>query len=124
MVILAPHITKISETHPVIERIGYHYRDYFAKQWPRFKDEHWGVLAHSTHLRGGTYDDENGEQARGQGHPGDRYPRRCSSLGPTWATSIRTRSISRIGLPIQEAPGRSQCRRGSVPPCARENGEA
>lgn len=43
----------------VIERIGYHTRDYFMKQWPRFKDEPWGDLAHSTHVRGiGTY--ENG----------------------------------------------------------------
>ena len=34
-------------------------RDYFVKQWERFKDYPWGVLAHSTHLRGdGTF--ENG----------------------------------------------------------------
>ena len=31
------------------------------KQWDRFKDMPWGVLAHSTHLRGaGTYDAETG----------------------------------------------------------------
>ena len=33
------------------------------KQWDRFSSVHWGVLAHSTHLRGaGTYDAETGEE--------------------------------------------------------------
>jgi nickel-dependent lactate racemase len=37
------------------------YKDYFVKQWERFKDYPWGVLAHSTHLRGdGIYDAESG----------------------------------------------------------------
>ncbi|TML25353.1 MAG: hypothetical protein E6G35_12245, partial [Actinobacteria bacterium] len=40
-------------------------RDYFVKQWARFRDLHWGVLAHSTHLRGaGTYDPVAGERCR------------------------------------------------------------
>jgi nickel-dependent lactate racemase len=62
VVIYAPHITEISYTHGhVLDRVGYHVRDYFVKQWERFKDEPWGVLAHSTHLRGvGTYDAESG----------------------------------------------------------------
>ncbi len=62
VVIYAPHITEISYTHgPVIDQVGYHVRDYFAKQWERFKDYPWGVLAHSTHLRGiGTYDADTG----------------------------------------------------------------
>jgi nickel-dependent lactate racemase len=65
VIVYAPHITRISETHPEIERIGYHCRDYFIKQWDRFKDYHWGVLAHSTHLRGaGTWDPELGERDR------------------------------------------------------------
>ncbi len=60
VIIYAPHIDEISYTHgQVLEEIGYHVRDYFAKQWDRFKDYPWGVVAHSTHLRGaGTY--ENG----------------------------------------------------------------
>ena len=60
LIIFAPHIHEISLTHgDLIKRIGYHTRDYFLKQWPRFKDEPWGILAHSTHVRGiGTY--ENG----------------------------------------------------------------
>jgi nickel-dependent lactate racemase len=58
VVIYAPHITEISYTHGhIIDRVGYHVRDYFVQQWDRFKDTPWGVLAHSTHLRGvGTYD--------------------------------------------------------------------
>jgi hypothetical protein len=65
LIIYAPHIAHVSETHgPLIERIGYHTRDYFLKQWDRFKDIPWGILAHSTHVKGiGTY--ENGvEQPR------------------------------------------------------------
>lgn len=61
VVILAPHITTISAMHPEIEEIGYHCRDYFVQQWARFAHLHWGVLAHSTHLRGtGTYDAATG----------------------------------------------------------------
>ncbi|MFH0910113.1 MAG: lactate racemase domain-containing protein [Planctomycetota bacterium] len=60
LIIYAPHITETSVTHGrVIREIGYHTRDYFLKQWDRFKRHPWGVLAHSTHVRGiGTY--ENG----------------------------------------------------------------
>lgn len=65
VIVYAPHITRISAMHPEIERIGYHCRDYFLKQWDRFAHHHWGVLAHSTHLHGaGTYDPEHGEHAR------------------------------------------------------------
>ncbi|MBN1430899.1 MAG: DUF2088 domain-containing protein [Anaerolineae bacterium] len=65
VIIYAPHISEISYTHGrIIDEVGYHVRDYFVKQWDRFKGKPWGVLAHSTHLRGvGTY--ENGiEQPR------------------------------------------------------------
>ena len=55
----------ISETHPEIYEIGDHCRDYFVKQWDTFSGVHWGVLAHSTHLRGaGTWDAEHGEHDR------------------------------------------------------------
>ena len=59
LIIYAPHLHEISVTHgQKIEQIGYHVRDYFLKQWDLFKDEPWGVLAHSTHVRGrGTYED-------------------------------------------------------------------
>ena len=40
-------------------KIWYHCRDYFTQQWDKFKEVPWGVLAHSTHVRGtGTF--ENG----------------------------------------------------------------
>ena len=60
LIIYAPHMKEISITHGAkIEQVGYHVRDYFTKQWERFRDVPWGVLAHSTHVRGqGTY--ENG----------------------------------------------------------------
>jgi nickel-dependent lactate racemase len=60
VIIYAPHIDEISYTHgAIIDQVGYHVRDYFVKQWDRFKDYPWGVLAHSTHLKGvGTF--ENG----------------------------------------------------------------
>jgi nickel-dependent lactate racemase len=62
VVIYAPHITEISYTHGhVIDQVGYHVRDFFVKQWDRYKEYPWGVLAHSTHLRGiGTYDAATG----------------------------------------------------------------
>jgi lactate racemase len=60
LIIYAPHLDTVSITHGEhIMKIGYHCRDYFIKQWDKFKDHPWGVLAHSTHVRGsGTY--ENG----------------------------------------------------------------
>jgi nickel-dependent lactate racemase len=65
VILYAPHITEISVTHQEIYEIGYHCRDYFVKQWDRFSGVHWGVLAHSTHLRGGgTYDEVHGERCR------------------------------------------------------------
>jgi nickel-dependent lactate racemase len=60
LIIYAPHIVEVSLTHgKLIRQIGYHCRDYFLKQWDRFKAVPWGTLAHSTHVRGiGTF--ENG----------------------------------------------------------------
>jgi nickel-dependent lactate racemase len=62
IVIYAPHLTEVSYTHGrIIDEIGYHCRDYFMKQWDRFKDYPGGVLAHSTHVRGmGGYDSATG----------------------------------------------------------------
>ncbi len=65
VVIYAPHIDEVSYTHgPVIDVVSYHCRDYFLKQWDRFKDYPWGVLAHSAHVKGlGTYDSDTGIEA-------------------------------------------------------------
>lgn len=58
VVIYSPRITEVSYTHgKLIDEVGYHCRDYFLKQWDRFKHYPGGVLAHSTHVKGlGTYD--------------------------------------------------------------------
>jgi nickel-dependent lactate racemase len=60
LIIYAPHISEVSYTHgKVLDRIGYHTRDYFLKQMDKFKDIPRSSMAHSTHVRGcGTY--ENG----------------------------------------------------------------
>jgi len=59
LIIYAPHITEVSVTHgAIIEKIGYHVRDYFVKQMDRFRDIPGGVMAHSTHVKGiGTFED-------------------------------------------------------------------
>ena len=63
VVLYAPHVREFSSTHPEIEEIGYHCRDWFVAQWDRFAHVPWGVLAHSTHLRGaGTYDPATGAE--------------------------------------------------------------
>jgi nickel-dependent lactate racemase len=84
VVVYAPHIDEVSYTHgQIIDEIGYHVRDYFVRQWDRFERYPWGVLAHSTHLRGaGTY--ENGVE------------RPCIRV--TLATGIPRERCERIGL--------------------------
>lgn len=63
IIVYAPHLNMVSEVHGrYLNRIGYHVRDYFLKQWDRFSDIPLGVLAHSTHLKGsGTF--ENGVES-------------------------------------------------------------
>jgi lactate racemase len=60
VIVYAPHLDTVSHVHgQYIYEAGYHVRDYYLKQWDRFKHLPLGVLAHGTHLRGsGTY--ENG----------------------------------------------------------------
>jgi len=60
LIIYAPHISEVSYTHgKVLDRIGYHTRDYFLKQMDKFQDIPRSSMAHSTHVRGcGTF--ENG----------------------------------------------------------------
>ena len=53
LIIYAPHITEISFTHgEVLKEIGYHTRDFFLANWEKYKDYPWGILAHSTHVKG------------------------------------------------------------------------
>jgi len=60
LIIYAPHISSLSLTHGhIIEKIGYHVRDYYFKQPERFADIPKAVMAVSTYIRGsGVY--ENG----------------------------------------------------------------
>jgi nickel-dependent lactate racemase len=60
LIIYAPHITEVSIMHgDLIEKIGYHVKDYYAKRMDNFKDIPGGIMAHSTHVKGlGTF--ENG----------------------------------------------------------------
>jgi len=65
IIIYAPAISEVSYVHgQVLDRVGYHCRDYFLANWDRFAHEPAAVLAHACHLKGnGTW--SNGvEKAR------------------------------------------------------------
>jgi hypothetical protein len=58
-----------------------------VRQWDRFAHEPWGVLAHSTHLRGrGTFDLVSGEHCRVDVVLATAIDRpRCERAGLRWA---------------------------------------
>ncbi len=65
IVVYAPHLDVVSHVHGrYIERVGYHVRDFFLKQWAQFADIPPGVLAHSTHFRGSGVFEDGVERAR------------------------------------------------------------
>lgn len=67
LIIYAPHVEEVCFTHrKTIMEVGYHCRDYFLKQWDKFKEYPWGVLAHSTHVRGGGVFADGVEKCRAQ----------------------------------------------------------
>ena len=86
VIIYAPHISEVSYTHgALIDEVGYHVRDYFLGQWPRFAQVPGMILAHSTHVRGaGTYDVASGVER----------PR----IQVTLATNIPAERCARINL--------------------------
>ncbi len=88
LIIYAPHITEVSVTHgKIIEKIGYHVRDYFIKQTQRFENIPGGVRAHSTHVRGiGTF--KNGVEK--------------SRIDVILATGIPEKTCQRINLGYQD----------------------
>ena len=63
LIIYGPHIDEVSYTHgKIIDRVGYHTRDYFVKQMEKFEGVPGGIMAHSTHVKGiGSF--ENGVEA-------------------------------------------------------------
>jgi nickel-dependent lactate racemase len=83
VIIYAPHIDEVSYVHGrYIDEIGYHVRDYFTAQWDRFKHYPWGVLAHSTHLRGDGSFSTGIEHARIRVTLASQIPReRCERIG-------------------------------------------
>ena len=65
VIVFAPHIDEISYTHgKLLDKIGYHVRDYFVKQWDQFREVPGGVIAHSTHLKGDGAFEEGVEKPR------------------------------------------------------------
>ena len=93
LIIYAPHLREICVSHgSTILEIGYHCRDYFLKQWDKFQHHPWGVIAHSTHVRGlGTFID-GVEKCRVQVTLASQIPKsvcRKISLGYRDPASIR-----------------------------------
>lgn len=86
VVVYAPGVTQASYTHgAIIEKIGYHCRDYFLKQWEGFADVPRGVLAHSIHVHGdGTFDPATGVET--------------SRIRVTLATGIPEEQCRRLNL--------------------------
>ncbi len=97
VVIYAPHIDEVSYTYgELLDEIGYHCRDYFLKQWDKFKDYPGAVLAHATHLKGlGAYDPDTGVET----------PR----IQVTLATGIpRERGVTPSAFPCSQPPSRGR----------------
>ncbi len=86
VIIYAPTISEFSYTHgPLIERVGYHVRDYFLKQPERFGTIPGTIKAHSTHVKGaGSYDAITGRE----------QPR----IQVTLATGIEAERCQRVNL--------------------------
>jgi lactate racemase len=86
VVIYAPHVSEVSHVHgALLDRVGYHCRDYFLMQEERFRDVPGGILAHSTHVKGlGSYDPVTGVET--------------SRIRVTLATAIPRERCQRINL--------------------------
>lgn len=84
IVVYAPHLRTVSHVHGAhIFQVGYHVRDYFLRQWDRFKHIPSSVLAHSTHVKGaGLFVD------------GVEYPR----IRVTLASQISPEDCARLNL--------------------------
>lgn len=84
IIIYAPHLKQVSVTHgKLIEKVGYHVRDWFLSDWERFRDIPWSTLAHSTHVKGA------GRMIDGVEHP---------RIQVTLATGIPEELCRRINL--------------------------
>lgn len=128
VIVYAPHITEVSYVHGrLIDEIGYHCRDYFLGQWDRFSGFPWGILAHSTHVKGlGTYDRETGiERPRvtvtlATGIPRERcerinlgYADPASIRLEAWARDDRDLVVRRAGEMLYRLSGPAAARAAS-----------
>ena len=104
VILYAPHITEISAMHPEIDEIGYHCRDYFVKQWDRFRHLPLGRAralhppARRGHLRRRARRALPGHRHAGHRHPGGRGPGRQPRL-PRPGTGRPRRHSPRIRRP-------------------------
>lgn len=66
IVLYAPHARTFSEVHgEILQRVGFHVRDYYLHRWDQVKSLPWKVLAYSTLLKGdGAFDPATGEWPR------------------------------------------------------------
>jgi nickel-dependent lactate racemase len=91
IVVYAPHITSLSVVHQsMLMQVGYHIKDYFLSDWPRFESVPGAILAHSSHVRG------SGVMLAGR-----ELPR----ISVTLATGISREVCERVGLGWSD-PGR------------------
>jgi nickel-dependent lactate racemase len=84
LIIYAPHISSFSYTHGhIMEKIGYHVRDYYLQNMDRFTDIPRAVMAVSTYLKGMGRFENSIEQPR---------------IQVTLATAIRPEACRKVGL--------------------------
>jgi len=84
LIIYAPHIESISHTHEAgLLKIGYHCSAWLLENWGEFKNHPWGLLAHSSHVKG------IGEVVNGKEKP---------RANVTLATGLSEEMCSRINL--------------------------
>ena len=84
LIIYAPHISSFSYTHGhILEKIGYHVRDYYLQNMERFADIPRAVMAVSTYLKGTGKFENNIEQPR---------------IHVTLATAISPEACRKVGL--------------------------
>ncbi|MDP7052248.1 MAG: lactate racemase domain-containing protein [Verrucomicrobiota bacterium] len=53
LIIYGPHIKSISHTHEAgLREVGYHCSSWLLEHWEKYKNHPWGLLAHSSHVKG------------------------------------------------------------------------
>ena len=116
VILYAPHITQIASTHPGLDTMGYHCRDWFLAHWDEVQDLPAGRAGpldpplRRRHLR-----PRRGRAPAGAGHPGDGHPRGGRAGGEPPVPRPRLRRPRRPpGRPRHAR--RARRRRGPLPP--------